>query len=143
DNVLTVLDVNIMEDDRWTVEDAAEFAANLAEWLADSGGDPTPSLSISGACPGSVTVEVTNVTPNGSVAIVYGFGSGPTTIPSGFPCSGTVLNVGNPNLDYQVVSADASGVATLNAFAPAVACGAVQVQALDLTDCETSNVVGL
>lgn len=143
ENVLTVLDVNIMEDDRWTVRDAAKFAANMAEWLGTGGSEPDPNLAVSGNCPGTNTFEVTNVTPNAQIAIVYGFGNGPTQIPPSFPCAGTSLNVGNPNLDYRVVTANGSGVAVLNTFVPAAACGRVKVQALDLSDCETSNVIGL
>jgi len=98
-------------------------------------------LAFSGNCPGTGTFDVTGATPNGNVALVYGFGAGPTTIPNTFPCAGTVLNVGNPNLDNRVISADANGNATLSTFIPTVACGAVNVQALDVTSCAVSNVV--
>ncbi|MFW5653243.1 MAG: hypothetical protein ACOC0P_04285, partial [Planctomycetota bacterium] len=64
-----------------------------------------------------------------------------TTVPNTFPCGGTVLEVGNPNLANRVISADANGVAVLTTNIPAVACGQVRVQALDLTTCETSEVV--
>ncbi|MFW5652762.1 MAG: hypothetical protein ACOC0P_01850 [Planctomycetota bacterium] len=104
-------------------------------------GESGPSLSFSGNCPGTGNFEVSGATPNGNVALVYGFGSGPTTVPSGFPCAGTVLDVGNPNLDFVTFAVDANGNGTFQAFLPAIACGAVNVQALDLTSCAVSNVV--
>jgi len=128
------------------------FRANQGAWTATQGqsgawrvtaeaGGGGLDLAFSGNCPGTGTFDVTGATPNGNVALVYGFGDGPTTIPSTFPCAGTVLNVGNPNLDNRVVSADANGNATLSTFVPGAACGAVNVQALDVTTCAVSNVV--
>ncbi|MFW5652761.1 MAG: hypothetical protein ACOC0P_01845 [Planctomycetota bacterium] len=104
-------------------------------------GESGPLLSFSGNCPGTGTFEVFDVTPNGSVALVYGLGTGPTTVPSGFPCAGTVLDVGNPNLDFVTFSVDANGNGSFQTFLPAVACGSINVQALDLTTCGVSNVV--
>lgn len=105
------------------------------------GGSTGLSLEFLGACPGNGSFSVENATPNGNVAIIYGFGAGPTTLPNSFPCPGTVLNVGNPRLEYRIVSANGAGVASLQAFVPAAACGRVQVQALDLSRCDVSNVV--
>ena len=105
------------------------------------GGTPVFTLEFSGSCPGSGTFTISNATPNGNVALVYGFGDGPTTIPSTFPCAGTVLNVGNPNLNNRVIQADANGDAVFTTNLPAAACGAVRVQALDVATCDTSEVV--
>lgn len=98
------------------------------------------TLTTAGTCPGTVRFDAQGATPNGNVAFVYGFGTGPTTIPNSFPCAGTVLNVGNPNLGNQVISADGNGRAILSTFVPAAACN-INVQALDLTTCQVSNVV--
>ncbi|MFW5652776.1 MAG: hypothetical protein ACOC0P_01920 [Planctomycetota bacterium] len=105
------------------------------------GGGQRLQVAVSGNCPGTTTFDIVGATPNSRVALVYGFGTGPTTIPSGFPCAGTVLDVGNPNLDNQVITADSNGEAVLSTFVPTIACGSVFVQALDLTTCATSNVV--
>lgn len=98
------------------------------------------SLSSTGNCPGTVTFTLAGGTPGGNGALVYGLGTGPTTIPSTFPCAGTVLNVGNPQLDFQTVRFDANGVATLSTFVPTAACS-FNVQGLDLGTCATSNVI--
>ncbi|MFW5653517.1 MAG: hypothetical protein ACOC0P_05685, partial [Planctomycetota bacterium] len=110
---------------------------DVARSVCDGGG---LQFSFEGTCPGQITLTATGATPNGNVAFVYGFSDGPTTIPGTLPCAGTVLNVGNPNLDNRVVRADANGVATFVANVPAVACGAVRVQVLDIDTCLTSNV---
>lgn len=134
------------------------YDRNRAYWSDSSGnwnatfGDPGafivegevggggPSLGMSGSCPGQMTFTATGCTPGGSVAFCYGFGTN-LTIPNGNPCAGTVLNVGNPNFGYRTANADASGVATLVANVPAAACRRVNVQALDVRSCLTSNVV--
>ena len=41
------------------------------------------------------------------------------------------------------VMADANGIAQVSGNVPAIACGLVVVQALDITTCTTTNVVGL
>ena len=121
--------------------DSTNLARLGPNFLWEPAGGGGLELTVSGNCPGTTTFDVSGATPNGNVALVYGFGDGPTTIPSTFPCAGTVLNVGNPNLDNRVVSADANGNATLSTFVPGAACGAVNVQALDVTTCAVSNVV--
>ena len=117
------------------------FQAIAFDNVAYEDGGANLRLAFSGNCPGTGTFDVIGATPSGNVALVYGFGDGPTTIPNTFPCAGTVLNVGNPNLDNRVISADANGNATFSTFIPAAACGAVKVQALDLGSCAVSNVV--
>ena len=105
-------------------------------------GVPIFTLAFSGECPGRVVVfTVTNATPGGRVAFVHGLSDGPTTIPITLPCAGTVLEVGNPNLGARIIFADACGVAVLNTSVPHAACGQLRVQALDLSSCETSEVV--
>ena len=141
----------ITSDSRlWTINTSTGQATQVATVSGSTGFEgfatkqecgPNLRLAFSGNCPGTGTFDVVGATPNGNVALVYGFGDGPTTIPSTFPCAGTVLNVGNPNLDNRVIRADANGNATFSTFIPAAACGAVKVQALDLGTCAVSNVV--
>lgn len=120
--------------------DNALVMTNLINYILGGGGQRL-EVAVSGNCPGTTRLDISGATPNANLAIVYGFGAGPTIIPNTFPCGGTSLDVGNPNLDYQVVRADASGNAIFQAFAPSNACGRARVQALDLTTCATSNVV--
>lgn len=42
DNVLTVLDLNVHTDSMWSYVDNAEFAINVANWVADSNINPVP-----------------------------------------------------------------------------------------------------
>jgi len=122
--------------------DGDNGAGSGSAYLFDvEGGTPVLTLEFSGDCPGQGAFTVTNATPGAKVALVYGFGDGPTTIANTLPCAGTVLDVGNPNLANRITRADANGVADLNTNLPAAACGRVRVQALDLSSCETSDVV--
>lgn len=105
------------------------------------GGGPT--LTISGTCPGPVTLTASNVTGGGNVAFLYAFGTGNFVIPGGFTCAGTQLGLNNSVQLGGTSTADGSGVATFSANAPAQACGRVFLQAIDITTCTTTNVEGL
>ncbi|MFG0329973.1 MAG: hypothetical protein ACF8PN_08755 [Phycisphaerales bacterium] len=140
-NALSVLDVNVFEDKRWNTLDGAVFAGNVAEWLS-TGAAGGPSLSINGSCPGQVTASVTGATPGGNVALLYAHAAGSVAIPNGNPCAGTVTGLNATAILVQIQSADASGVATFTGAAPPAACGGV-VQALDVSSCAMTNVVGL
>lgn len=100
------------------------------------------SLSVSGACPGVVTLTARNATPRATVAFVYAFGRGSVIIPSG-PCAGTRLGLNATATLLRTVRADAGGTATTSGSAPPSACGRVFVQALDTSNCSTSNVEGI
>jgi len=67
---------------------------------------------------------------------------GSIVIPGG-PCPGTTLGLNNTATLGVVLTADANGTATFNTSVPGGACGNVFIQALDLINCETSNVVPL
>lgn len=126
------------------------FDTNNAAWspgyygvveVASGGG---PFLSISGNCPGSMNLTVNNVTPNGVISILYAFNTGTFVIPNGFPCAGTVLGLGSLGLTLgSSGTADASGTFSLNQTVPSAACGNFFVQAVDVSQCTTTNVVGL
>ncbi len=106
-----------------------------AAFVYGSGPAP-PTLTLTGACPGSVTVDVSNVTPSGSVALVYG-PAGTFVIPNG-PCAGTVLAIGAPTL-AGIYPADATGHLNLvTPPLPSAFCG-LTVQAVDVTTCTVSN----
>lgn len=95
------------------------------------------TLAKSGFCPGPVNLSTTGGTPSSSVAIIYG-GPGSTTKPNGV-CAGTTVSLSNPQL-AAVIFANGAGSAGLSFNAPAGACGR-SIQAVDLSTCQTSNVV--
>jgi len=112
----------------------------LVEGIGSTGYElvPFPFLELSGECPGQITVQVSNCTPNGSVAIVRGSGEGTTTIPDGMPCGGVVLDVKGASVVI-VVTADDNGVVVVVGVVPLGACANIKVQAIDLETCNKSN----
>lgn len=107
---------------------------NTIEWLLGGG----LSLSVSGACPGSITVEVSGATPNGLVAFAGAVGTGNFVVPGG-PCAGTQLGLNGTARLVGTATADAAGELTISRNVGAGACGAF-LQAVDASTCGTSNV---
>ncbi|MFG0329019.1 MAG: hypothetical protein ACF8PN_03885 [Phycisphaerales bacterium] len=107
------------------------------------GGGAVPTLIVDGICPGVMTFTAENMTPGGNVAFIYAFNTGSQTIPAGNPCAGTQLGLDRSARLGTTQRADASGVAVITPNVPAQACGNVFIQALDLSSCGTTNVVGL
>ncbi len=97
-------------------------------------------IGIIGTCPVSLQISINNVTPNGKVALLYGFDQGSFVIPNGFPCAGVTLGLQNQVTLGATLLADANGDAMISTSVPASACGNVYLQALDLTNCGTSGV---
>ena len=102
-------------------------------------------LAIGGTCGGPMTVQVSGGTPNGRAAIVYCFGpGGPTAIPPGNACAGTMLDLNSTAVVRDFVDLGPSGNGQTGPVnIPSGACGTVRVQAVDLGTCLTSNVVQL
>ncbi len=97
------------------------------------------SLEYSGSCPGAVSADVSGAEPGGRVALLFAASEGSYVIPGG-ACAGTTLGLSNAGLrivDTQI--ADGSGNASFSGNAPVAACGGY-IQAIDASDCETSNV---
>lgn len=103
------------------------------------GAPPSFTLVKSGSCPGATTLTTSNGTPGGVVALAYGL-PGSFNIPVG-GCAGTVLGLSGPTL-AAFLNANGSGSASLSFNAPTGACGK-SVQCLDLSTCDTSNVIVL
>lgn len=104
--------------------------------------EPGLGLALSGTCP-NLTFEVVDATPNGQVALLYAYQTGSFVIPQGMPCAGTTLGLGSSVALGTMMTADPLGNITLSATIPAGACGAVYLQALDLSSCDTSTVVAV
>jgi glycosylphosphatidylinositol phospholipase D len=100
-------------------------------------GRGVPALTVSGACPGTVAVNVARATPGGAVALLTAGAEGTFVVPSGI-CAGTVLDLDSPSL-YTMLTADANGAAAATATLPAPACGRV-LQVVDVATCAPSNV---
>lgn len=98
-------------------------------------GPSGPSLTVTGTCPGPVTLDIAGATPFGGVALAYG-PAGTFSIPSG-SCAGTSLDIGAPTL-ATILGADAGGAVSFSVTLPAGACG-LTVQAVDLGACVASN----
>ena len=109
--------------------------SNLLSEFDTGGGASGPSLSISGTCPGLITIDVTGAGAFAGVALAYG-AAGSFTIPGG-ACPGTVLGISGPTL-AGIFGADASGTLSLSVNVPAGLCG-LTVQAVDTGSCSASN----
>lgn len=120
----------------WT-GDGAALMANALEYVAGGGGF---RLNLSGDCPGTVTVEWSNATPDRPMGIVFASNEGSVVIPGG-PCSGTQLGLGNQNLRLYAQINTGSGSGSVNGTAGSSACGGfVQLVVVDGSPCATSNV---
>ncbi|MFT4625851.1 MAG: hypothetical protein ACI8PZ_004522 [Myxococcota bacterium] len=94
-------------------------------------------LTVGGACPGRMTLTVSDATPDADIALVSAAGFGASSLPGGV-CAGTPLGIGPAGIALRgVVRADGVGTAMLTPGIRAPACGAV-VQAIDLATCATS-----
>ncbi len=102
--------------------------------------NPAMNLEVSGTCPSNVQIFINNVTPSGQIALLYANAQGTFVIPDGFPCAGTALGLSSATLGALII-ADSNGEISLNTTVPPAACSNIYIQALDLTNCETSNVV--
>lgn len=94
-------------------------------------------LSVSGQCPGQITVSWRGANPNQQQGIVFGQNQGSTTIPTGI-CQGTVLGIqGGVQLVRTIPTGNGSGSVSGNAGT--AACGHF-LQLVEAPSCNTSNV---
>ncbi len=107
----------------------------------DAGGSAGPALAKSGACPGAVTLDVSNCTASASIAVLYGPGGSYTQNNPSKPCLGLTIDIAVPSVGA-VLSTDGAGAASLSFNAPGGACG-LTVQVVDLTTCTATNTVVL
>jgi len=109
------------------------------------GTKPHFSLWLNGTTGHYMQAKMTGITPNGRAAVLWAKGEGgPTPIPSGLPCAGTMMDLNSNMQKLSIVTADANGEAVLGPGpkrVPSSARGLIWLQAVDLTTCETSNKV--
>lgn len=97
----------------------------------------TPTLSISGSCPGDTTIEVTGASPNSWVGIFTGTEGDSHTFGGG-PCGGSTLDIGTA-LFAAKSRTDADGNTSRTKYLGDLGCGHA-IQLLDLGDCSVSDV---
>ncbi|MBC8406040.1 MAG: hypothetical protein H8E15_12490 [Planctomycetes bacterium] len=116
-----------------------------AEAVFREGPKPHFSLWLNGTTGHYMQAKMTGITPNGQAAVLWAKGEGgPTLIPSGLPCAGTMMDLNSSMQKLSIVTADANGEAVLGPGpkrVPSSAKGFIWLQAVDLTTCETSNRV--
>jgi len=120
-----------------------EIILPVATPLASNNG-PGLELLAAGNCPGPQTLHVSGATSGGAVYLLASWGSGSFTIPAGYPCAGSVLDLAGGTLRLlATVHADVNGAANLNITLPAGACQQISVQALDASACAISPRVSI
>lgn len=108
--------------------------------VVGDGGDPVPTLTVAGLCPGSVSIDLAGFTPEQPAALLTGAAEGLSLVPAG-PCAGTELGVAEPRL-LTVQAVDEGGELSLSREVPEAACARL-LQALDLATCEVSGLARL
>ncbi len=100
------------------------------------------NLTVTGTCPGTVTVRWTNAQPNATVALIFAKNTGSFIIPFG-PCQGTRLGLGNNQI--QLVNTFPSGSQGSGSRTGPVGNAACRgyLQMHDIPNCTLSNVAQL
>lgn len=113
-------------------------------WGGDmpGGGTPRFRITVTGQCPGTITVAWANGNPNGAQqGLVLGQSQGQFTIPQNQPCGGTVLGIqGQVQLvDPPGIFSNQGGSGSISGRAGTSACGRY-LQMVEGGSCITSNV---
>jgi hypothetical protein len=105
---------------------------------------PAPPFSLwtLGETGGPMGARMAGASPDGLLVLLLAEGGGgPTPVPPGNPCAGTLLDLNATMAPLRVLHSDAQGGAQIGpTFVPASAAVVVRLQALDLGTCATSNV---
>jgi len=127
----------------FSLVDRGTYFSLWAEAAFVEGPNDSFALWLGGETDGPMTVHLSGASPNANIAIAWERGggvAGPTAIPAGFPCSGTLVDLTSGMQLLTILNTDASGaVSTPPQFVPAGARRTVHLQAIDLSTCETSN----
>ncbi|NQU50215.1 MAG: hypothetical protein HQ519_16315 [Planctomycetes bacterium] len=117
------------------------------EAIFREGQAPHFSLRLDGTAGHYMVAKMAGATPNSQVMLMWAKDrGGPSPIPNGLPCSGTMMNL-NSNLGkVAIVDTDANGEAVVGPGprrVPSAAAGLIWFQAIDLSNCNTSNRIQL
>lgn len=101
-------------------------------------------LRVQGDCPGDLTISAERATPGGRVALVASRTSDFDLVATE-PCRGTMISLGRPYVTPtpRIITADANGAFEAVIQVDESDCGEVFVQAVDLENCQPSNVLRL
>lgn len=99
------------------------------------------TLGTLGQTNGPMGLQVWGATPLATVVILMAKGAGgPSSVPAGKPCSGTLIDLNATLAPLVILRANAAGRANYGpVFVPAAAARTTHLQALDLASCATSN----
>ncbi|HHO50322.1 MAG TPA: lamin tail domain-containing protein [Deltaproteobacteria bacterium] len=105
-----------------------------------SGGvvNPNPTVSLTGTCPGTIDIDMSGMTPNGTLFVLTANAPGQIAVPVG-PCAGTVSHLGAGLTLQATPSANANGALSLSPTLPNPLCGSL-IQVLDEASCTFSNI---
>ena len=121
------------------------IAGQRENWMASNLNDDYTELfrngaiqsSVSGSCPGNVTIHVTNASPNSEVVMAIGT-PGSNFQLMGTRCKGTIFSLGEPIGSLGPFVTDASGNGSRTVNLGAGDCGR-QIFALDFASCTDSD----
>jgi len=97
-----------------------------------------PDLTVTGTCPGNMSIVVDNATPSGTIAIIGASGAGGASMLTG-PCTGGTTGL---DIDMQLAVAtgtDGTGSVSFNPNIQEALCG-THIQVLDVSSCSLSPV---
>jgi len=145
DDTMWMIDLGLWIGDRTT--GVPSLIAPLSYFTIFSGLEyvpgPNPPFSLwtTGETGGPMSVRAVGATPGGTVAVLRAVGGGgPTSIPGGYPCAGTLLDLNSSFSPLRILRADAQGRVALGpSYVPLSAAPTTHLQAVDLTTCRTSN----
>jgi len=120
---------------------------NQSEWsdliagthMATPSAATTPILSVTGTCPGQLTIAGSDFTPRGGLMLFAALQPGSVELPPALHCAGHTIDLTDPALLTSLYG-NAAGSQSIVIDAPAVICGAY-LQALDPHSCGKSSVV--
>ena len=107
-------------------------------WLAFIGvAAADPALSITGDCPGRLTIDITEATPRGTFAVLAGLGFEDDTLGIG-PCAGTRTDLSG--IRMLTLHSTSDGRASFRPVITGAAC-ATPIQVLDVETCTLSEAL--
>ena len=97
-----------------------------------------PTLTLSGACPGVIDIDIAGLTPSGEMMLLFSGGEGADALPAG-ACAGTPTGLSPIRFGLRAPDVDGDGAMAFSPDVPGGACGK-HVQILDTATCELSPV---